>query len=88
MDKLFSLHMDKLQTTLRMLPNEQVGEVIRALVKYQETGENKENPKDRIVEYAFVNLKQSLVSLNEKRAFFLKSQREKANKRWRNSGKK
>ena len=82
MDKLFSLHMDKMRSTLKILSNKQIGEVIRSLFEYQDTGENKKISEEQIVVYAYEILQQSLIYLNEKRTGFSEAQRNRVNKRW------
>jgi hypothetical protein len=80
-DKLFSLYMDKI-VTLKVLSDKQIGQVMRLLIDYQETGETGEIPDTPSVKFAFEILKQSLDALNEKRRGVSKSQRDRVNKRW------
>jgi len=82
MDKLFSLHMDKI-STLKVLSDKQIGQVMRLLIEYQETGTNSDVPDTASVAFAFEILKQSLDALNQKRSEFSEHQRDRVNKRWK-----
>jgi hypothetical protein len=79
MDKLFSLHMDKM-TAIKMLPDEQVGKVIKLLIEYQEKGVVRD--VDPEIAFPYEILRQSLQALNEKREATSEKQRNRVNSRW------